>query len=188
MKPRKVVARKANATGFSKLKPGLSSLYQEFVRQCGPFEFFVTLTFPWGTSARACCKYTSQYLKMHNKMIFGREYYEKSDFIQGFAFVEDHRNRDEKHVHLLIMPHARYDRFTLTQHQDIFVNSALKVRKPNGKRVFKKEYIDLRYYDNDGAVGYSTKQIWSPNDLSRMKTLDKSGLTDDLDDFGPHYR
>ena len=125
---------------------------------------------------------------MHNKMIFQRGFYNKSDFIDGFAFIEDHKYRAEKHVHLLIKSNRRYEKFTLAQHQDIFVKAALKVRKPNGKRVFKKECIDLRAYEDEGAVGYSTKQIWSPKDLSRMKTLDKSGLTDDLDDFAPHYR
>ncbi len=51
-----------------------------------------------------------------------------------------------------------------------------------GRRIFKKECIDLRRYQDEGAVTYLFKQIYDKN-LSRIKTIDKSGLTDDLEDF-----
>jgi len=50
---------------------------------------------------------------MHNKMMFSREYYKRNEFIDGFAFFEDHADRDETHVHLLIKEHPKYDQFTI---------------------------------------------------------------------------
>jgi len=69
----------------------------------------------------------------------------------------------------------------------MFKKAALKVKKANGKSFFKRECIDLSPYRTARAVSYCCKQI---NDtcLSRLKPLWKSGLTDDLDDFGHSYR
>lgn len=157
-------------------------LYLDFVRHMGPFLFFITLTFPKGTSARMCCEYTSKFLRRYNERYFGPQYYDKEIFVEGVAFVENHWDEGLMHVHMLIRPFKKADKFTLSEHESIFEKAALKVKNTKEKTVFSRECIDMRPYVDQGVISYCFKQI-EDKSLNRFKIIGKYGLTDTLDNF-----
>lgn len=155
---------------------------KEYVKNCKPYSFFMTLSFARSLNIHECCDYTDILFHKLNNKIFGKGYCKKSDYIEGFAFVEDHKSevsRNDIHLHILTKHNGRYDDFNFVQHESIFREVAGKVVDARKRRIFDNKCIDIQEVRDDGAIEYCFKQIWDEN-LSRVKFIGKDGLSDSL--------
>jgi hypothetical protein len=150
-----------------------------------PYSFFITLTLKRKQSLWQFYKHTTFLLHLINSKIFSREYKDKSKYISGFAFVEDHKNgssNNDIHIHLLIEHNARLDDFSFKEHKAIFHEAAGKVCDVKNRRVFSDKCINIQKAGDDGRISYCFKQLWDGN-LDRLKTIGKDGLSDMLTDI-----
>ncbi|WP_173195993.1 hypothetical protein [Geobacter sp. SVR] len=157
----------------------MTQAYKELVYRDRPYYLFMTLTFPLTMSYFHRCKYTSRFIKKHNKMIFGPDYLKRDDHMEGYAFFEEHPSiefPDRYHVHLLVNSNYRYAGWNLKTHTDIFHKAADKV-VVGGQKVFKHDCIDIREAGNDLRIRYCFKQIEDRN-LDHLKIIGKNGLSD----------
>lgn len=160
----------------------LTHQYKVMVYRHKPYYLFMTLTFTDNVSLQGRYKYTSEFIKHHNKMVFGRKYYERNDHMEGFAFFEKHPSRafeDYFHVHFLAKGNHRYAKWGFESHKDIFQKAAGKVLNNKGKAVFKCTCIDIQEAGDDGAINYCCKHIWDGN-LNNIKIIGRDGLSDCL--------
>lgn len=182
--------------GFSRIKPdpvpnnyhklelstSIDDKYRLFVLQRMPYMYFATITFARYANMEAYCEHVSRLLKWANNKIFGREYYGKGDFIDGFAFIENHlsgKSISEYHAHLLVKPHYRYNNLTTAGVKDILIKCADKIVTGKNKKVFNPLGLHMETVWNDGAAMYCTKQITMHN-VDRIKMLCAHGLSDTL--------
>lgn len=156
--------------------------YAELVDSYKPLRFMTTLTFSKNLTQKQCCKFISIYLHRHNRKLFGPRYYRSHNFIKGFMFFEKHASLNsinDTHVHMLIKDNIRYDDFSFAEHEQLFRSAASKVLDNRKRRIFNDKCIDIQEVKDDGAISYCFKQIWDGN-LTRIKTIDRGGLSDDL--------
>ncbi|WP_157039996.1 hypothetical protein [Pelobacter propionicus] len=183
--------------GFSRLKPLqqcipadffkynrhniLTNAYKQLVLDQGPYFYFITLTFARNVGFNSICKFTGDYIHYHNKEIFNVKYRPQNKYIQGFAFLEDHPNKDfgdRIHIHLLIKCHSKFNEWdNFDSHTEIFHTAAKQVKDDNGRPVFNPGCIDIQRYRDSGAIAYCFKCIWDGN-IDRVKFICKDGLSD----------
>lgn len=165
-----------------KINSTIDENYKEFVMSNKPYIYFITLTFALNTNIRQACKYMSTVIKWMNNKLFGRKYYDRDDFIEGFAFIEDHKSGisiNDIHAHILIKPSYRYNDFKFYQIEDMLRKTVAKVDNGAGKKVFNENCIDIQLVRDDGAIEYCFKQVWRNNTI-RIKMIGKEGVSDDL--------
>lgn len=155
--------------------------YIDFVYNSRPYYFFITLTFGVRTSFEMNCKFVNKFLHRYNISLFKPGYHKRHDWLEGFAFFEDHLSHkiiNKKHVHMLIKPNVRFNDFTKRGNRDIFRKAASKVMDEK-RRVFYKDHIDIRNAYVGCKNEYLFKQI---NDtcLYRFKTIGVAGLSDNI--------
>jgi|GEM_PF-3360866 len=157
--------------------------FKEFIRNTGPYRFFITLTFNKKTYFLQKCEYVNRFIRYYNQIIFCHDYERKDRFMSGFAFFEHHASLemvDSLHVHILIRTHQRFSKFDEVAHQGIFKKAALKVQNHKHQNVFSSRCIDLQMvWDELGAIEYDTKNIWDGN-LDLIKIIGKEGLSDKI--------
>lgn len=182
--------------GFSRLKPlrnnyehanvptkakmSNTDILKELVIRNKPYSFFITLTFGSNMNTQLYCNYVNLLLLKLNRKLFNKARENKSEFIKGFAFIEDHKlgkSRSNTHMHLLVMHNTRYDDFRFIQLKDIFYEVAGTIKYAGSRRVFNDNGVDIRKVRDDGVIEYCFKQIWDKN-LSRVKFIGKGGLSD----------
>lgn len=175
-------ATKYNRDILSNSYDTIDEYYKYFVMSNRPYIYFITITFALKMNTQQSSKYVSTVIKWMNNKLFGRKYYERGDFIEGFAFVEKHINGmsiNDIHFHMLIKPSYRYNDFKFYQIKDMLRQTVAKVDNGSGKKVFDENCIDIQIVWDDGAVEYCFKQIWR-NNIIRIKMIGKEGLSDDL--------
>ena len=158
--------------------------FKEFIRNTGPYSFFITLTFNKKTTFERKCEYINTFIHYYNQIIFCHDYMDRKDrFMSGFAFFEHHASQekvDSLHVHILIRTHQRFLNFDKVAHQGIFKRAALKVQNQKGLNAFSSSCIDHQMvWDEHGAIEYDTKNIWDGN-LDLIKIIGKEGLSDNI--------
>lgn len=151
----------------------------KFVYTSRPYYFFITLTFGVRTSFEMNCRFVNKFLHRYNVSLFKPGYHKRHDWLEGFAFFEDHlshKSINKKHVHMLIKPNVRFNDFTKRGNRDIFRKAASKVMDEK-RRVFYEDHIDIRNAYAGCRNEYLFKQI---NDtcLYRFKTIGLAGLSD----------
>jgi len=159
----------------------ITAQYLQFARSFEPYRFFITLTFGLTTSYPERCMYTNDLIYMFNRKKFTEKFKERNDFLDGFAFFENHPNGkfdDKLHVHLLIKNHDRFKRKNNDEHRNDFYDVVRKILNGNGKPVFNEKYIDFRE-PGEERPGYCMKDIWDRN-IDRVKMLCLDGLSDNL--------
>lgn len=199
MNTRKYRASNSNCKtgGFSRLKPTgytfehsapanakkvKTNKMKEFVVRNKPFDFFVTLTFGRNTDIHECCKYANALLYRLNNKLFGKGNGNKSEWIEGFAFIEEHKqgkSRNDIHIHMLLKHNDRFDAFDFVKEDSIFYWVASQVRDAGKAQVFHNNCIDIKTVRDDGAIEYCFKQIWDKN-LDRIKYIGCDGISDSL--------
>jgi hypothetical protein len=185
--------------GFSRLKPFLTSVqkkkhskplktltdpFHQFILDKGPFDFFITVTFGKSMAVARLCRYLNKLLDRYNQILYTRKYKERNMYIEGFAFLEKHLSsvaRNEYHFHLLIKCPEKYEKHTLSQHEDIFRKAASRVTDDRDRRVFNQKCIDITPYRDEGAIRYCMEQIHDFR-LERIKFISKDGLSDNMAD------
>jgi len=188
---------KNKSSYISRLKPDIShkginimmndneyidTLFKKFIYDNKPYSHFITITFAINISSEKCCMYTSTLLRWLNRKLFGRNYINKGEFIDGFAFIEDHKSnmsKNDLHLHLLLKRSYRYNDFKYHEFEDIIKKCAAKIFHGNKWHVFNAKGIDITVPWDDGVIRYCLKQIWHQN-VDRIKLLGKSGLSDEL--------
>lgn len=186
---------------FSRLKPFPTSIqkkkhrkpcktstdhYHQFIADKGPFDFFITVTFGKSMSVARLCRHLNKLLDRYNQVLYTRKYKKRNKNVEGFAFLEKHLSsvaRNEYHFHLLIKCPGRYEKHTLSQHEDIFRKAASRVtdERDKSKRVFNQKCIDITPYRDEGAIRYCMEQIRDYR-LERIKFIGKDGLSDNMGD------
>ena len=78
-----------------------------FINSTGIFEYFLTITFDYGTSRQTCYKSTNLLLHRINQRIFGRRYKKNNQFITGFSFTELQKS-GQPHFHIIINTDHQY--------------------------------------------------------------------------------
>ncbi|WP_136515957.1 hypothetical protein [Geomonas edaphica] len=155
-----------------------SEEYRKWVCDSGPYRLSITLTLAVRTGFETLCKHVNSFLRKANIKIFKPGYW-KRDWLQGFAFFEDHpmeNSINEMHVHMLIKPNARLNVFKLAELVDIFVKAAAAVVNADRRRVFFEEHMKVKYaYHNRHT--YLFKQI-DDTRLNRVKPIGVKGLSD----------
>uniref|UniRef100_C6E130 Uncharacterized protein n=1 Tax=Geobacter sp. (strain M21) TaxID=443144 RepID=C6E130_GEOSM len=152
---------------------------KKFVCENGRYDFFITLTFAKGMRLSQCCIYTNTLIHRFNSKLFGRDYRNKCCHVDGFAFLERHKNeisKNENHIHMLIKGNPKLN---LHQHRDIFYRAASNILDDRDDKVFNKKCIDLRHVGDGGRARYCFKNITDQN-LDRVKMIGKDGLSDNL--------
>ena len=170
----------ANANIPANANKRLTEIYKKSVKDMQPFKFMITLTYGKQTTLQQCIRHAQKYLHKHNKKLFGAYYYQGLDFIEGVAFIEDHKSnftKNDIHIHMLVKDNARYKDFSFEQHKDIFHKAAGKVIDNDGKPVYHPEHIDIQEVRDDGVIDYCFKQIWDEN-LYRVKFFGEGGFSD----------
>lgn len=155
--------------------------YRQMIYDHRPYYFFVTLTFSSNVSFNKICQYTSTLIQRFNTLEFGRGYYDRGDFITGFAFFEKHSDNprsNDNHLHLLIMHHDEFYKLKFSEHLAKFHKASSKIVDGLNRPVFNEKCIDFQeVYENDGAIEYCFKELWDKN-LSRLKFIGVDGLSD----------
>lgn len=182
--------------GFSRIKPdpvpinyygydissSIVDKYKLFILKNMPYRYLVTITFARYMNYQTSCEHTSRLLRFSNNKIFGRGYYKRNEYIDGFAFIENHtsgKSINDHHVHMLVKPHYRYRDLTSPVVTDVFKKCALKIVDGKNKKVFGSHCVHLGIVWDDGAVIYCSKQI-KMNNVDRIKMLCAHGLSDTL--------
>jgi hypothetical protein len=163
-------------------KQKITQSVKEWVYSDKPYYLFMTLTFRLSENFLDRCKYIDDFIKYHNKMAIGREYYKGDTFMTGFAFFEEHPSREFEevyHVHMLAKPNHRYAKWGFTAHEDIFRKAAAKVYDAKGGSVFNNKCIHIREAGDDGTIDYCFVQMWDGN-IDNVKRIGKDGLSDHL--------
>lgn len=162
----------------------LKDHYKEFIKNSGPYYFFITLTFGKYLGLKQRCRFTNDLLNRYNQVIFRRTYKKRNKCMAGFAVLEDHYNcefEDRYHIHMLVKPNVRYDDFSLAQHIDIFHTVAGEILYGK-RRVFNDKYIDIQKIEEDQKAqdkvsNYCMKEI-SDKNIDRIKLIGIDGLSD----------
>lgn len=189
--------RGQEATGFTRMKPFLSNqvdyvaqlaidgsttaLYKAHIQKEGPYRFFITLTFGSKVSEFSRSKSTDYLVHIYNQLLFGGAYRKNGNFIQGYAFFEDHRSPELHglpHVHLLVKDNERFDVDDFDVQEGIFRTAVSRVRHC-GRSPFNTKYVDIQKVRDNNVIGYCTKQI-SDRTINRIKPFGKYGLSDCL--------
>lgn len=188
-----------NRGGFSRLKPFPTSIpkkkhrrpsitltdhFHQLLIDSGPFDFFITVTFGKSMSVAMLCRHLNKLLNRYNQVLYTRKYKKRGKNVEGFAFLEKHLSsiaRNEYHFHLLINCPGKYDKHTLSEHEDIFRKAASRVTDERDKRVFNQKCIDITPYRDEGAIRYCMEQIHDYR-LDRIKPIGKGGLSDNMGD------
>lgn len=158
----------------------LAKQYKNFIEDCGPYIYFITLTFGGNcTHVLAQCKNTNFLLHLLNQRIYKKRYKKNKLFMEGFAFFEKHmsvKSADRFHIHLLIKYNDRYleEGFSIEELIDEAIDI---VRDTNKNRIFSKPCIDVRDPGPNDRVGYCMKRVCDRN-ITNIKILDKDGLSD----------
>ena len=160
----------------------LTKQYQKLVYDSGLYYFFITLTFGKNMSFQKNCDVINDFVNKYNKKLFNWDFYKKLNYLEGFAFFEDHLSHNsinKQHVHMLIKPNPRYNDFSTIQNKDIFYKAASKVKDELQSWIFNDKCIDISYAHVGSKNKYCFKQI-NDNCLYRFKTIGKDGLSDNL--------
>ena len=159
--------------------------YKQMVYENRPFSFFATLTFHRSVRFSMICQYSSILIQRFNTLEFNRGYYDRGDFITGFAFFEKHSDNprsNDNHLHLLIKHHDKFDESDFAEHSAKFHKASKNIVDGNGRPVFNKKCIDFKEVNyDDGAIEYCFKELWDRN-LSRLKFICVDGLSDNEED------
>ena len=161
---------------------GIDAHFKKFIYHNKPYSHFITITFAINISREICCRYSSTLIRWVNRKLFGRKCINKNEFIEGFAFVENHKNnmsKNDLHIHLLLKPSYRYNDFKQHEFEDIIKTCAARIYHGNKLHVFNAKGIDVTVPWDDGAIKYCLKQIWHQN-VDRIKFLGNNGLSDEL--------
>ena len=154
----------------------------EFVKSCGPYYFFITLTFGLNTSFNKRCQFTNCFLRFYNKKKFTKKFVERNHFLEGFAFFEDHPSSkfDERiHIHILIKNNDKFAGESFDEHEADFYKVIGNVSDGKDRRVFNVECVDIRPAGDEFRINYCMKEI-SDRSISDVKILTVEGLTDNV--------
>jgi len=160
----------------------LTKEYMSLVDKNGPYFYFATLTFMSNIGPTNRYQYTNNLLHFINQRVFTRKYKEKGEFMQGFAFCEDHLGKKLEgsiHIHLLIKGDRKYYKHDFLSYKGIFHNCARMVMNGYDIPVFTDSCVDIGDYFDDGAIQYCFKQI-NDGKILRVKPLGVEGLSDNL--------
>lgn len=160
----------------------LTRAIQRWVFDSGPYYFYITLTFSIKLSNEACCLYVNRVLDRMSEQYFTRNYREKSNCLQGFAFFEEHPQGfsiNEEHVHMLIKFNPKYRDFLYEEHDYKFKKVCSRIIDDTGRHVFHEDCIDIRPAHFQSMNNYSFKRI-TDSVLWRIKTIGIGGLSDNL--------
>ncbi len=180
----KRIARRTRRAPTASPNPNhvLTEAYREFIENCGPYVYFITLTFGRNVSKQQKCQYTNTLLRRYNQRIFHHDFKKRNKFHEGFAFFEEHLSTefaDRSHIHILLKENARYDDFNLCSHIEIFFKTAGEVFDAKDRSVFNPDCIDFRPAGDVFRIDYCQKSIWDKN-ISQIKMIGKTGLSDNL--------
>lgn len=181
-------------SGFQRLKPSLdnvglvppkankklTSAFKEHIINDGPYRFMITITFRHRLSLSDCLSFLNNFIHYYNRKHFGGKYLRQNKFVKGYAFIEKHKmgnSNNEIHLHLLIIDHAKFDKFEFLQHRDIFIKAISKVKDYKNKDVFDTNCVHIREVSDDGAIDYCFKELWDKN-LNKIKPIGKRGVSD----------
>jgi hypothetical protein len=154
--------------------------YRQMVYENQPYSFFVTLTFCRNVTFQQICQYCTTLIQRFNTLEFGRGYYNRGDFITGFAFFEMHSDNERSndyHIHLLIKHHDEFDESDFLEHLQNFHKASSKIMDGLNRPVFNDECIYFKDVYDDGAIEYCFKDLWDKN-LDRLKFIGVDGLSD----------
>lgn len=153
---------------------------KQFVKNNGPFAYFITLTYPRQMGIGEIIRYADNLVHRLNNKIFGRGYAQGSDWMEGIAIIEDHKlgnSRNDLHLHILVKHNKKFNNYSYYQILNMFYNVADKVVDDGKRQVFYEKCIDFQEYRDDGAIEYCFKQVWDGN-LDRVKFFNKCGVSD----------
>lgn len=193
------VNQHTNLTGFVRLKPTryhsvavnsnspykvITEQYKEFIRNKGPYSFFITLTFKKHVRFNQKCEYINSFLHFYNQQLFGHRYKEKKDkCMKGCAFFENHTSvemEDCMHVHILINTHQKFLNDDVHKHESKFMKAIKIVKDGRNRNVFNKKCVNFKMVsDENGAIEYDTKHIWDKT-IDQIKFIVKDGLSDNI--------
>jgi len=159
-------------------KKSITEHFMEFVKDSGPYSHFITLTFSRIMNTQNSYCYCNELLDNLNEKLHPRR--NSNRYLEGFAFVEDHKSGDSRsdiHFHILLKHDARYDKYSFAQLKQIFHKAAHSVVDARNRRIFNEDCIDFQEVRDDGVISYCFKQVWDKN-LSRVKLIGKDGLSD----------
>jgi len=159
----------------------LTEQWREMIKQRGPYYFFITLTFSMRTGFEARCQYANYLLHQFNRRVFRHSYKKRNKFVEGFAFFEDHPSQctdNKPHIHLLVEYNEVFDKKSVDEYKDMFLNAAYEVKNAWNKHVFSKKCIVFGAAGHDvGLIKYCTKVMWDKT-ITDMKPLCINGLSD----------
>lgn len=167
---------------YSNYCDGIDAQFTKFIYDNKPYSHFITITFAINISMEMCCRYASTLLRWVNRKLFGRSCITNGEYIEGFAFVENHKSgisKNDLHLHLLLKPSYRFNDFKQHELEDIIETCAAKIYHGNKLHVFNAKGIDVTVPWDDGVIGYCLKQIRHQN-FDRIKLLGECGLSDEL--------
>lgn len=160
----------------------LTMTNQRWVYDSGPYYYYITLTFSVKLSLEACCLYVNRVLDRMSEWFFTRNYREKSYYMQGFAFFEEHpqgSSINDEHVHMLIKFTDVYRTKTLKVVRKKFKKICKNIFDDKSRHVFNKKGIKFKLADFQCRNDYSFKRI-TDSELWRIKTIGVGGLSDNL--------
>lgn len=131
------ILKQSNASSISNTKPIVSESprtnispymkntekYKELILEHGPYFHFITLTFHPKTGFKKKCQYTDFLCHLLNQELFSQKYKERGQYMEGFAFFEDHLSchfDNPVHIHILIKHNDKYYKKTSTNILNFF--------------------------------------------------------------------
>ncbi len=158
--------------------------FHQFIVDKGPFDFLITVTFGKKMGVARLCRHLNVLLDRYNQILYTRKYKKRGKNVEGFAFLEKHLSsvaRNEYHFHLLINCPGKYEKHTLSEHEDIFRKAVSRVTDDRDRSVFNQKCIDITPYRDEGAIDYCMKRI---RDYRHdcIKPIGKGGLSDNMAD------
>lgn len=160
----KILTEKLNRDRRNCFKYKLTRSYLNFIRNY-TYSHSVVVTFKYDFTLRKSIDFTNKLLHFVNRRIFGKKYLEKDKFIDGFLIVEKHKS-GRYHFNVLIKKSSniQYDEYELL---DILNKCSNRVTSDVGKsgyKIFGSHAFNVSdIYDENGAIGYDTKDIWMYN-------------------------
>lgn len=124
--------------------------------------YFVTFTFQYEYTVLQGIQHINKLMRYVNEQIFGKRYFKKNVFLDGFVVVEKHES-GLPHYHMIIKKDSKIDMKGRLGFKDIFEIQSKKVTMDvgtSGIRIFGTKSIDIRKIYSDDIVGYVTKDIW----------------------------
>ena len=145
--------------------------------------YFVTFTFQYEYTVLQGIQHINKLMRYANEQIFGKRYFKKNQFLDGFVVVEKHKS-GSPHYHMIIKKDSKIDMKGKLEVKDILEIQSRKVTMNIGKsgiRIFGTKSIDIREVYSDDIVGYVTKDIWKSRGNTVFPLSREGILYTDLD-------